>query len=331
MAAATASTARPRPAGVHRRRAARARGLFSRIPRPDSRGLHPRPAPVHKLVPRSVAAAVPGPPRRHRDLRPGTGDARAGPRDRHPPPVHHCRVLQVRRRRGTPRPLARRARPPAKARLRVARHRPGPQRGRRPPGRCGARAAGRARADLPARAQWPSGLRGHWHGHRAPGPRARPPDPGHHPQGRQGRHHPARPAHRPRHRPGHRRTHGRPAVPSRRWETAGSARRRADRPPRHPPRRDHQAGQPAHAAARVHHRRPRRRSPAPRRAGSRLSRRPAYHHALRPGPHQPRPPRQLHSRHLHRRSREIAPRTGLAANRGQTSRSLDLRPCDCPA
>jgi hypothetical protein len=31
---------------------------------------------------------------------------------------------------------------------------------------------------------------------------ARPPDPGHHPQGRQGRHHPARPAHRPRDRPG---------------------------------------------------------------------------------------------------------------------------------
>jgi integrase/recombinase XerD len=41
-----------------------------------------------------------------------------------------------------------------------------------------------------------------------------------------------------------------------------------------------QAGQPAHPAARVHHRSPRRRSPLAGRAGSRLARRPAHHHAL---------------------------------------------------
>ena len=36
-----------------------------------------------------------------------------GPRDRHPAAVHHRRVLQIRRRRGTPGALTRRARPPS--------------------------------------------------------------------------------------------------------------------------------------------------------------------------------------------------------------------------
>jgi integrase/recombinase XerD len=44
---------------------------------------------------------------------------------------------------------------------------------------------------------------------------------------------------------------------------------------------------PAHIAARIHHSRPRRRGTAPRRAGSRLPRRPAHYHALRPCPDQP--------------------------------------------
>jgi integrase/recombinase XerD len=50
------------------------------------------------------------------------------------------------------------------------------------------------------------GLRvsGHRRGHRAPRPGTRPPDAGHHPQGRQGRHYPAGTAHRPGDRPGHR-------------------------------------------------------------------------------------------------------------------------------
>ena len=100
------------------------------------------------------------------------------------------------------------------------------------------------------------------------------------------------------------------------WETIGPARRRTDRPPCHPPRRDQQAGQPAHAAPRVHHRCARRGSPAARRAGGRLARRPAHHHALRPGTHQPRPPRNLHRRDLHRRSRPVVrggDRHGLTA------------------
>ena len=132
---------------------------------------------------------------------------RPGPRHRHPPAVHDRRVLQVRRRGRAPRPLARRARPPAAGGLRVARHRPGPQRGRRAPGRRRARPGRRARADLPAGPQRAAGVGGDRRGHRAPWPRARPPDPGDHPQGRQGRHHPARPAHRPRDRPGDRRAH----------------------------------------------------------------------------------------------------------------------------
>ena len=42
----------------------------------------PRPAPVHRLVPGPVPAVVHGPPRRHRDLRPGTGSQRPRSRDR---------------------------------------------------------------------------------------------------------------------------------------------------------------------------------------------------------------------------------------------------------
>jgi integrase/recombinase XerD len=61
--------------------------------------------------------------------------------------------------------------------------------------------------------------------------------------------------------PGHWRAHERAGVPRRGWEPIGPARRRADRPPCHPPRRDWQAGQPVHAAPRVHHRRTRRRVP----------------------------------------------------------------------
>ena len=45
------------------------------------------------------------------------------------------------------------------------------------------------------------GIGGHRIRHRAPRPGTRAPDPDHHPQGRQGRHHPARPAHRPDDRP----------------------------------------------------------------------------------------------------------------------------------
>jgi hypothetical protein len=49
---------RPRhhPAGLHRRRAARARRVPGRLPRPHQRGLHPGPAAVHRLVPRRSVA-----------------------------------------------------------------------------------------------------------------------------------------------------------------------------------------------------------------------------------------------------------------------------------
>jgi integrase/recombinase XerD len=58
------------------------------------------------------------------------------------------------------------------------------------------RPAGRACPDLPARPERAAGFRGHRRRHRAPRPRPRAPDPDHHPQGRQDRHHPAGPAHR---------------------------------------------------------------------------------------------------------------------------------------
>ena len=131
------------------------------------------------------------------------------------------------------------------------------------------------------------------------------PHPGHHPQGRQARHHPARPAHRPRHRPGDRRAHRRTAVPRRGRAAAGPARRRPHRPPGHPPRRDRQARQPSHPAACLYHRCTGCRGAAAGRAGGRLARRPAYHDALRPGTDQPGPARDLHRRYLHRRGSPV--------------------------
>ena len=201
-----------------------------------------------------------------------------GPGDRHPAAVHHRRPVQVRGRGRPARPLPGRARPPSPARLPIPCHRPGPQPSRRTPRRR-ARRRRRARPGLAARPQRPAGLRGHRRRHRSARHRARPPDPGHHPQGRQESRHPARAAHRPRDRPGRRRTLRRTHLRDRRRGTAGPARSRADSPPGRPPRRPGQENRPAHPAPRTHHSRPRRRRPAEGRAGSRLPRRPAHHHA----------------------------------------------------
>ncbi len=111
-------------------------------------------------------------------------------------------------------------------------------------------------AGLAARAERAAGLGSYQRRHRAPRPRARPPDPDHHPQGRQGRHHPAGAAHCAGDRPGHRRTHRRPGVPGQGRAAAGPTRRRAGRPPDSSPRRDRQDRHAPHAAARFHHRRP---------------------------------------------------------------------------
>ena len=165
-----------------------------------------------------------------------------GPRHRHPPAVHHRRV-QVRRRGRTPRSLPGRARPSALGGLRVPRHRAGPQRARRPAGRrragpAGLGPAGRACADLAALPERATSIQGDRRGHRAPGPRAWPPDADHHPQGRQSGDHPAGATHRPGDRPGHRRAHRRAGIPGRGRAAAGPARGRADRPPHRPPRWD---------------------------------------------------------------------------------------------
>src|SRR5215831_3853564 len=103
-------------------------------------------------------------------------EARGRPRYRHPPAVHHRRVLQVRHRRGAPGALPGRPCPAAAAGLRISRHRPGPQPARRPAGRGRARPATRARADLPARPERAAGAGGRRRRHRAAGPRTRPPD-----------------------------------------------------------------------------------------------------------------------------------------------------------
>src|SRR5258706_5726099 len=106
-------------------------------------------------------------------FRPRPRGRRAGPGDGDPPAVHDRRVLQVRGRGGTARPFPGRARPPAAAGLRVPCQRPGPQPGRRAPGRRRARHRGRARPDLAARPERATGLRGHRRRHRSARHRAR--------------------------------------------------------------------------------------------------------------------------------------------------------------
>ena len=139
---------------------------------------------------------------------------------------------------------------------------------------------GRARADLSPRPERTAGLRVDRDRHRAPRPRTRTPDPDHHPQGRQGRHHPAGAAHRPGDRPSHRRTHRRAGLPCPGRPAAGPARRRADRPQDRPPRRHRQDRHASHAQTRVHHRRARRRRAPARRARGRFARRSADHDAV---------------------------------------------------
>jgi hypothetical protein len=79
------------------------------------------------------------------------------------------------------------------------------------------------------------------HRYRGPGPRARAPHPGDHPQGRQGRDHPAGAADRPGDRPGYRRTLPGTDLPDIWGAAAGPARRWADRPPPGPQSRNRQA------------------------------------------------------------------------------------------
>jgi hypothetical protein len=97
-------------------------------------------------------------------------------------------------------------------------------------GRRRSRSAVPACTDLAARAERAAGIGGHWRRYRAPGPGARAPDADHHPQGRQGRHHPAGAADRPGDRPGCRGAHWRAGVPGRGRAAAGPARRRQGRP-----------------------------------------------------------------------------------------------------
>ena len=67
-----------------------------------------------QLVPAAPLAPAPGPPRRHRMLRPRPGSPRPRPGHHHPPPVHHRRVLQVRRRRRPARAFTGRSCPPSR-------------------------------------------------------------------------------------------------------------------------------------------------------------------------------------------------------------------------
>ena len=62
-----------------------------------------------------------------------------------------------------------------------------------------------------------------------------------------------------------------------------------------------------------------------RRAGGRLARRPAHHHALRPGPDKPGPACDLHRRHLHRRGSEVAKRRRSGSQPGRHHRRSGWR------
>ena len=113
---------------------------------------------------------------------------------------------------------------------------------------------GRIPGPFPGRAcpAAPAGLRVPRHRHRRRHP-ARAPDADHHPQGRQGRHDPARTPHRPGHRPGHRRTHGRLvflAADGRRLDRHGAGQLSA----RSPAAPESTRSSPAYVAVRVHHR-----------------------------------------------------------------------------
>jgi integrase/recombinase XerD len=75
-------------------------------------------------------------------------------------------------------------------------------------------------------------------------------------KGGQDRHHTARAPHRPQPRLGDRGTARRTDLPPTRRAAAGPARRQPDRAPHRQDSRHRQADQPAHPAARLHHRRP---------------------------------------------------------------------------
>ena len=175
---------------------------------------------------------------------------------------------------------------------------PGPQRARRTAGRRRARPVGRTCADLAARAERPACFRSHRRRHRAPGAGARTPDADHHPQGRQGGHHPAGAADCPGDRLAIGERTGGPvflAADGRRLDRHGAGRtvRKIA-----PPRRNRQSRHAPYAQACVHHGRAGRWGPATRRAGSRLSCRSADHDAVRAGPRQPGPAFHLHRRRL---------------------------------
>ena len=144
-------------ARIHRRRASRSR----RIPR--------RFSGLTTSLTRSTCASSPPGARRIRIFfsLPRTSSAsavtsrisRPGSRDGCPEALHSRWLLPLCRRGGASRALTSGPCPPAAARLRVARHRPRPQRARLPP--CGRRAwaSRRARPHLVARAQRVAGLR----------------------------------------------------------------------------------------------------------------------------------------------------------------------------
>ena len=198
---------RHHPAGLHRCRAARARRVPGRLPRPDPRGLHSRPAPVQRLVP---ARSLPLFAVRRADIETFARELEAGGRARATVTRRLCTIAgfykyAVEEELLEHSPAAHVRRP----RLDYESHATALDRneigallvaaGLGPPGEHalisllalnGLRVSETASADIE---------------HLGAG--TRPPDSDHHPQGRQGRHHPARPAHRPRDRPGHRRAH----------------------------------------------------------------------------------------------------------------------------
>ncbi len=144
------------------------------------------------------------PARAHRSVRTSPRSQRQSPRHNRPTPVHRHLLLPLRRTRRPHRQVTRRPRPPAPPRLRITRHRTGPQRARRHARRRRPRRRPRPCPHIATRTQRTAGLRSARRQHRRPRPRTRTPHPHGVTQRRQDRARPTRAPHSTRGRSRHR-------------------------------------------------------------------------------------------------------------------------------
>ena len=160
---------------------------------------------VLRLAHRPASAASRRSAHPHRAVRPLARRTRPSPSDGRAAAVDLGRVLPLLRTRTDPRTLPGGSCAATEAGLRVPDPRIGPQRARRLPGRRRAVIEPGPRVGVAAGLERAADLRGARCRHRAAQRRTRSPHAADRAQGRQARHHPARPSHRPSDRPGHRR------------------------------------------------------------------------------------------------------------------------------